>query len=59
MCSNVENILEMTRSAETAFDIVFVINIIVTFLTASRKILPDEDIDLSLIFKESAIKYAK
>ena len=59
MCYNIDQVLTYTRPAETAFDIVFVLNIIVTFLTAVSPLDVDENTDLRPIFKESAIKYAK
>lgn len=58
MCSDVSGILEFTRPAETAFDIIFVINILMTFITATNKVNPTAD-NLGSIFKESAWKYTK
>jgi hypothetical protein len=59
MCYKIEATLEYTRPAETVFDIIFTINILVTLITANTSQKIKEDTDISLVFKESILTYLK
>ena len=59
MCTDIEGTLKFTRPAETAFDIVFALNILVTLVTYSSKNEYKETTgDMKPVFKKIAWDYS-
>ena len=59
MCYDIDGTLKHTRPAETAFDIIFVINIIVSLITLVTEDPLLSDKELIDTFKKSSISYLK
>lgn len=54
MCNTKNDVLEYTRGAEMAFDVIFTMNIIVTFFTSIENDQVNEIKDIKMVYKNAA-----
>ena len=59
MCTDISNVLAFSRPAETAFDIIFVLNMFIRFITYTSKTEFVAVNDLKPTYKEIALQYLK
>lgn len=59
MCTDISNTLEYTRPVETIFDIVFIINMFIRFITYAGKQDFVMTNDLKPTYKDIALNYIK
>lgn len=59
MCTDISNVLAYSRPAETVFDIIFVINMIMSLITYNGKTEFIMTNDLKPVYKEIALQYLK
>lgn len=59
MCYTKYEILDYTRGAETVFDIIFTVNIVVSFMTSIETEPLEEIKEIKDVYKNAAVTYAK